>query len=405
MGFWGRLVCYCFPDVASPPCGALCLNPDTSSYRSLVYIVVHERDRSLVPTLLEVFYFIARAELFKPTAWQTMLFVWMSKTEKKVRNSEFIFAMAPRLEIDLTQTPEFDKEQYIGQGKEYISSGAIPIGVLAAQQQMVSLPEFAAALLPLASTPVAQFIDIDLPQVTSGFIMYKAKGWFSKDKPNVDVTPLRHRPVPNEDFLQELDSTFGEAWLDGARSIIDQRCDDVKERLPLWTLTYWKKMVYAIRAQGAWTRSINWLACQQLHSKDQLGSIYANTSQLLGTMGWDSQLTCLRSTVTTSKLQTFLGTAWLSTDHMDIMVEQLNKHIQERYPAVASKVLLVPLVFASALSACNKHTEMETGSLLHFKNVIEKKQIEKLYFLVNIGDHHWIAGCIDFKEKYISFGM
>jgi hypothetical protein len=215
---------------------------------------------------------------------------------------------------------------------------------------------------------------------------------------------LRHRAVPNEDFLQELVFNFGQAWFDGARSITDQRWDDPRERLPLWTLTYWKQLVYTIRAQGAWTHSIDWLARQQPHSEERLGGIYASASQLLGTVGWDAELTCLRSTVTTSKLQSFLGTAWLSTDHMDIMVEQLNKHLQERYPAGASKVLIVPLVFASALSASNKHTELETGNLLHFKNVINERQIEKLYFPVNIGNHHWIAGCVDFMKKSISFG-
>ena len=80
-----------------------------------------------------------------------------------------------------------------------------------------------------------------------------------------DIATLKHRSVPNEDFLQELDSAFGQAWFDGARSIIDQRCNDAKERLPLWILTYWKKSTHAIRAQAAWVRSGDWLARQQLH--------------------------------------------------------------------------------------------------------------------------------------------
>ncbi|KAF8660930.1 hypothetical protein AX14_007305 [Amanita brunnescens Koide BX004] len=144
--------------------------------------------------------------------------------------------------------PEFNPKQYIGQGKKYGPSNKIPIEVQSDsdQEEILTLPESAAALLPPVNMPIAQFIDIDLPQVTSGFIMYKAKKWFSEEEPNIDITTLRHRPVPNEDFLQELDSAFGQAWFGGARSIIDQRYNDAKERLPLWILTYWKKMVHAL---------------------------------------------------------------------------------------------------------------------------------------------------------------
>jgi hypothetical protein len=52
--------------------------------------------------------------------------------------------MALKLKIDLTQVPEFNEKQYIGQGKEYPTSGAIPIEVLTAQQQVLSIPESAA---------------------------------------------------------------------------------------------------------------------------------------------------------------------------------------------------------------------------------------------------------------------
>ncbi|KAF8328951.1 hypothetical protein F5887DRAFT_1287968 [Amanita rubescens] len=305
---------------------------------------------------------------------------------------------------DITGIPAHSLDKNMGQGKGKPPS-PLPIEVVLTRQKELSLPEAAAALLPPAHTPIDQLTQFNLPQVSSGFIMYKANKWFSEEEPNIDIKTLRHRPIPNEVFLRELDSALDQLWLGGARSVIDQRAGDDKERLPLWVLTYWKKMAYAIRTQKAWMRSCGWLSRQQLQDTDEERlDIYTRASELLGSVGWDAQLTCLRSTVTISQLQPFLSTAWLSTDQMDIMVEQLNERAQEHYPDVASKVLIVPLIFASTLSASNQLAQLKTGSLLHFEKIIREQKIEKIYFPANLGGHHWISGCINFGDGSVSFG-
>lgn len=49
-------------------------------------------------------------------------------------------------------------------------------------------------------------------------------------------------PIPNDDFLDKLNDDTGQAWLDGARSIIDQRFNDGRDRLLLCAVTYWREM-------------------------------------------------------------------------------------------------------------------------------------------------------------------
>jgi hypothetical protein len=95
--------------------------------------------------------------------------------------------------------PEFNPKHYI-QDKKHGPSNKIPIQVQSdSDDEILSLPESAAALLPLVNIPIAQFITIELPQVTSGFMMYKTNSWFSEEEPNfVDIATLRHRPVPND---------------------------------------------------------------------------------------------------------------------------------------------------------------------------------------------------------------
>ena len=309
--------------------------------------------------------------------------------------------MNTKLEIDLTCTQDFSLSKNICQGKEY-PSDPLPIEAQLAWQQTLSLPKTAAALLPSTDIPISEFLKMDLPKVSSGFIMYKARKWFSVEEPNINIEDLKVRPVPNEAFLQALDSAFGQSWFDGARSIIDQQKGDDKERLPLWILTFWKKMQHAIRAHAAWARSGGWLA-RQLPQHEEQG-LTTCASQLLESLGWDKQLTCLRSTVTMSTLQPFLSTAWLSTDQIDMMVEWLNVHGQEYYPAVASKIFIAPLILASALSTCGQLADFKNGNLLYFEKVIKDKQIEKLYFPINLSGNHWIAGCIDFSKAVVSFG-
>jgi hypothetical protein len=54
--------------------------------------------------------------------------------------------------------------------------------------------------------------------------MTKPQTWFSHDKPStVDITVLKSRPIPPKDFLDKLEKDIGQAWFDGAKSVIDMR--------------------------------------------------------------------------------------------------------------------------------------------------------------------------------------
>ena len=53
--------------------------------------------------------------------------------------------------------------------------------------------------------------------------------------PVTDTECLRTQPVPQEKVLDQLLKDFGQAWFDGAKSVVDPRFNDGHDRLPLWT--------------------------------------------------------------------------------------------------------------------------------------------------------------------------
>ena len=49
---------------------------------------------------------------------------------------------------------------------------------------------------------------------------YVAEG---KEEPNKDMTCLKTRPIPQKDWLEQLDKEFGQGWFNGAWSIKDKQ--------------------------------------------------------------------------------------------------------------------------------------------------------------------------------------
>jgi hypothetical protein len=149
-----------------------------------------------------------------------------------------------------------------------------------------------------------------------------------------------HRSIPPTAVLDLLSRKSGQAWLNGKKSIADPRFNDGADRFPLSALTFWIEMSAVIQQQAGWKRSIQWLDNERRKSQDNDTKHFIDRARAeLVTMGWNVPLTYGRQSISTLDLREFLGTVWLSTNNIDIMMEDLAERVASD-PELATKSLL-----------------------------------------------------------------
>ncbi|KAJ6538761.1 hypothetical protein B0H10DRAFT_2245563 [Mycena sp. CBHHK59/15] len=251
----------------------------------------------------------------------------------------------------------FIADDWIGKGKSY--SGDLPGAVLQAKITAFTPPEPVVGLVPAGNVPVMEFAAIALPHQSSELAYGESQ-----------------LCIPPQAVLDLLGRKAGQAWLNGVKSVIDPRYNEGADRLPLWVLTYWMEMAGTIEHQTNWKRSIGWLEnehkkCKEEHTRAAIEEARA----ALKTLGWNAPLRFGKQKTSTTYLNQFLGTVWLSTDSIDIMMEELAARV-EGDPDLADV------------------TERE----------VKEEEKKKIVFPVNVGDSHWVAGVVDFTKKTIEFG-
>ena len=118
----------------------------------------------------------------------------------------------------------------------------LPYFVIDACTKALAIPSCKMTRFPTQNISVTDLLKKSLPPRSSALITSKRSTWFSKEKPHSSLDCLMDGPIPNDDFLDKLNDDTGQAWLDGARSIIDQRFNDGRDRLLLCAVTYWREM-------------------------------------------------------------------------------------------------------------------------------------------------------------------
>ncbi|KAJ7691884.1 hypothetical protein B0H17DRAFT_1133424 [Mycena rosella] len=274
--------------------------------------------------------------------------------------------------------------------------------MVAALVKVLKLPAVQASLIPGPNLPVTEFLKLSLPKKSSALVFNKITSWFSTDAPTTSLDCLLSRPILPREFLDELMDTVGQAWFNGCTSIVDCRYNDGRDRLPLSALTLWKKLLRVVDDQKMGRRSQDWITTE-LDKPDVDSADHAaleNASSLLDTLGWDTKID---TNWTTFNLAIILSNAWLTDNHIDMMMADLSARV-EADPSLANTVLIAPLDFSVAITngATAKTYDRQTSTLLaRYEQQIKKKELVQLYFPLHVHKNHWIPGLVDFKEDLI----
>ncbi|KIL56229.1 hypothetical protein M378DRAFT_182024 [Amanita muscaria Koide BX008] len=294
------------------------------------------------------------------------------------------------------QSTRFIESEWIGQGKLY-NVAEIPEYVSDEKAKLLSIPAAFEALIPPDNLPVTQFLTLKLPAQSSKFIPVKVKDCFSKQLPRINVRDtLTSRPIPSQKTLRQLEDAVGQAWFDGAKSIMDWRFDD-GDKLGFWVLRYWCQMADVIKKQEQWRRSFRYLDIQKTKShKSVMADILADVENIVYNMAWNSWVSGLRGNACTSQLSSFIGNAWMSSDHIDMMIETLYLCLVNAN--TTEMIVIAPLVFSTNIWQFARYAD-RTKLLQHYESAVRSGRLEKLYFPLHVHDSHWICGVINFHER------
>ncbi|KAF9034205.1 hypothetical protein BDZ89DRAFT_1111113 [Hymenopellis radicata] len=318
------------------------------------------------------------------------------------------------LDFDFTAEKEFKKAEWIGVNKQYPSDD-VPLPVQWARQDLYTLPWNARLLFPGPHLTPKQFTRFPLPPLSSAFITTKEWLWFSTDAPITDVSVLMRRPVPSDDYLTKLDRAFGQKWFDGAKSIVDPRYNDGRERFPLWVLAFWREMNQVAKKQRQWRESLQYLDCLKKKCSDETAramlDAVTRVELRLEDIGWNQPLAYTSTTVTTLDLAVLLSSEWLSDDHINMMTEYLTNELRKKPPirdGKAAKIIIAAVEFGNAIQSCvgeGRYTKDTGGGILErYENLILSEDIDELYIPFHVHGNHWIAGYVDFVRCRIGIG-
>ena len=218
---------------------------------------------------------------------------------------------------------DFDVK-WIGKGYKYPIN---PSAALRAYQEAIyEIPtQYQKSLIPEPSLDITYFISLELPTTIATLIEYSAKNCFLKGEPTENIQCLTKRNLPSRTFVDDAKSHFGQAILDGAKSVTDPHYKGGS--LPLWAVSYWDRMLYIREEQKTWQKATRWL--RRHEDKSARMKIINECWALLGSLEWDTKICLPGGAGSTVNLAQLLEDRMVSGDIVDMMVQHLKNRIKQ----------------------------------------------------------------------------
>lgn len=311
--------------------------------------------------------------------------------------------------LDLVNPRQFDESEWIGNGRTYPANQQdVPPELSTYCDHLLEIPtNFAKAAFPDAGISIEKFLKLRLLKPSFSVVHVQADRCFTRFAANEDPGCLLIWPIPSRAFIDNLKKSYGQAVLNGSKSVEDPRYPG--SRLPLWCIQFWTEILLVIDAQMKWRQSLTWIdnclkaACSDAWSTHQLARTH------LLSLRWNeiTNIPGAGSQTTTLVFARLLSDEWINDTLIDMMFSQLSERVEE-YSILDSFVIIETLRFMQDINKASSesdHTKPLTSFLKHLENRIRKGKFETLIFPVHLGqENHWLAFKIDFEHGELSYG-
>ncbi|KAJ7165277.1 hypothetical protein C8R46DRAFT_1277431 [Mycena filopes] len=294
--------------------------------------------------------------------------------------------------------------EWIAQGKKYKD---LPTYVEAARRRILQLPTSTGSHFPSKTLPISQLLLFSLPPVA------RNDNWehtYSTDEPTRNIEEsLAFLAVPSRPALQQMVNNFGQAWLDGNKSIRTLLNPEIV--YPLWVLTYWGEMLEVAEAKGKWLRAERWL-----HKTGKTGETQEEAALKLqvrgiwSVVGWHGALAGFGS-LPLVDLATLFSDDYLSSCLVDAMLALLSL----RARIAGDETLIIGTTFAEFIRLRPPIIDgVPAGPIVasaggqkylqKYGSWFQSNGHKRLYNVLYREPNHWTTSVVNFEEKHIRYG-
>lgn len=308
-------------------------------------------------------------------------------------------------DLEQDEQREFDAKVWIGQGKAWKDP---PMHVINARIRDFALCDEWKFTIPSDEALVGDFVNLDFPSASDAFNFTQTSAWLSKDRPEKPTKSLlkrlMSRSVPPADLLNKLEEASKQGWLDGMRSIVDPRFNNGRDRLPLQTLTLWRKMVRLLDVRREWATALLWVS-REARIDPLFAKTFPSAEEFVATRGWNSSFTAGETSFTNAKLAQLLAYKELCDDISQLFIHHLQRRLQV-HPSLPETHIIAPSRFHLVLraAATKGYSDKNIPRSLQQVEELVRNGRRYLWFIALSGAHE-TAHRIDFEARTIEFGM
>ena len=143
-------------------------------------------------------------------------------------------------------------------------------------------------LLPSPNISLKALASFALPVMVEKSTNHEYGTDYFTANPSISITPpvlmrLQHLPMPERSTIKELVEIGHQAWLNGAKSVrYAHLSNDSKTTtdFPLWTVTFWNRVLDAKEVSSKWIDSVDWVMAQLHQKKSEERRILAEQAML-----------------------------------------------------------------------------------------------------------------------------
>ncbi|KAG1871544.1 hypothetical protein F4604DRAFT_1926276 [Suillus subluteus] len=267
------------------------------------------------------------------------------------------------------------------------------------------------SITPSGSLSVAAFLHLALPTALETDPSATTRFIFSRKSPMLQLPAgFVSQSVPPLQTASSLRNRASGTLQDGIQSVIHPSFPN--DPLPLWVLSYWVSMSYALENQCDWRASYDWvLARLNVIPADgpELG-IVDEVLDVLESLPWDTPLkgfgglTDLRTT----ELRSLLVSSPIHGHILDSMIAIVVQCMQASNDEDLQSVSVEPLNFANILHLSDKRwknykTDRTFCCLRTIGSSLCEGTLQRVLFPINIDNVHWAVIAVNTIYQSISY--
>jgi hypothetical protein len=309
--------------------------------------------------------------------------------------------------IEINDETPFNEDEWIGRSRKYPKGDHAPLALKYYIDGLLVIPDMVKDKhIPSSNLSVEDFIKKKLPQISYNLPIAKAELSFRKETPNVHIDALSTRKIPPLAWLNKLKDSFGQAVLDGKKSIVDPQYPG--SQVPLWWIGFWTELYNVHKIQQDWKRAMDWVEERTSGALEQEVCLQKQAKAIFSKLRWNEHTDIPGadgvSTSTFSFAQYLSDNKMMGTDHINMMFAHLSE-LAEKDPATDSYVVIEQLRFTKAVEKVAWNSGKSERWLVRLEDKIKSGDVKAAVLPAYMQDQkHWITIRIDFENEEISYG-